>query len=70
MIREEDYSETLTRHYSDAYMKIRQIETGALYEEAVDVKPCRYTYEETDIPRAGDEEATPEEVEAALEAIL
>ena len=70
MIREEDYSATLTRHYSDQLMMIRQIETGALYEEAVDVKPCRYTYEETDIPIGGDEEATPEEVEAALESIL
>lgn len=26
---------------------IRQIETGAIYEDAVDVLPCRYTYEET-----------------------
>lgn len=38
------------RHYSDQNMHIRQIETGAIYEDAVDVVPCRYTYEETDIP--------------------
>lgn len=37
-------------HYSDQNMKIRQIETGKLYEDAIDVIPCRYTYEETDIP--------------------
>ena len=37
-------------HYSDQGMKIRQIETGKLYEDAIDVMPCQYTYEETDIP--------------------
>ena len=35
------------RHYSDKDMMIRQIETDILYEDAVDVIPCRYTYEET-----------------------
>lgn len=39
----------LVRHYSDTGMRIRQIETGVEYEEAVDTVPCRYTYEETDI---------------------
>ena len=39
------------RHYSDAGLKIKQIETGIIYDDAVDVLPCRYTYEETDIPR-------------------
>lgn len=38
------------RRYSDENMKLRQIETGNIYEDAVDVIPCRYTYEETDIP--------------------
>jgi len=42
------------RHYSDEGMKIRQIETNRLYEDAVDVVPCAFTYEETDIP-IGDE---------------
>ena len=37
-------------HYSDQNMKIRQVETGKLYEDAIDVMPCQYTYEETDIP--------------------
>ena len=36
--------------WSDADLKIRQIETGILYEDAVDNVPCRYTYEETDEP--------------------
>ena len=38
------------RHYSDSGMMLRQIETGILYSEAVDTEPCRYTYEETEMP--------------------
>ena len=38
------------RHYSDRNFKIRQIETGVIYDDAVDVLPCRYTYEETNEP--------------------
>lgn len=38
------------RRYSDQNVKIRQIETGVIYEDAVDVIPCRYTYEETEVP--------------------
>ena len=38
------------RRYSDKDMMLRKIETGELYEDAVDVIPCHYTYEETDIP--------------------
>lgn len=40
----------LVKHYSDQGMYIRQVETGTEYSEAVDVIPCRYTYEETDKP--------------------
>jgi hypothetical protein len=52
-----EYIETENREhrYSDLNMKIRQIETGNLYEDAVDVIPCPYTYEETDIPVEGNE---------------
>ena len=39
---------TRVHHYSDLNLKIRQVETGIIYEDAVDVVPCRYTYEETD----------------------
>lgn len=69
MIVEKILEGNLVRHYSDSLLKIRQVETGAVYDEAVDVIPCRYTYEETDLP-IDDDEATPEEVAAALEAIL
>ena len=37
------------RHYSDERYKIRQVETGIIYDDAVDYIPCIYTYEETDI---------------------
>ena len=40
----------LIRHYSDSGMKLLQVETGVMYDEAVDVVPCRYTYEETTEP--------------------
>ena len=43
-------NETRERRYSDQDVMIKQVETGALYEDAVDVIPCKYTYEETDIP--------------------
>lgn len=39
-----------THHWSDTGMKIRQIETGILYDDTIDIIPCPYTYEETDIP--------------------
>lgn len=39
---------TLIRHYSDSKRKLRQIETGYIYDETVDIYPCPYTYEEAD----------------------
>lgn len=33
-----------------ARYKIKQVETGIIYDEAVDLMPCRYTYECTDEP--------------------
>ena len=41
---------TRERRYSDIGMKLRQVETDILYDDAVDKFPCKYTYEETDIP--------------------
>ena len=38
----------LIKHKSDNNKYIRQVETGIEYASAVDVIPCRYTYEETD----------------------
>ena len=36
--------------YSDAGMLIRQTETGQIYQDALDITPCPYTYTETDQP--------------------
>lgn len=49
-ILEEPADEGRVRHYSNLNYKIRQIETGVIYDDAVDYIPCRYTYEETNIP--------------------
>ena len=38
----------LYRTYSDTNHYVKQIETGAIYEEAVDVESAQYTYDETD----------------------
>lgn len=45
------------RHYSNIGMQIRQVETGIIYEDAVDVLDAGYTYEETDLPIEDDGEA-------------
>jgi len=50
MIQTEQISPKRVRHYSDIDMMIRQVETGIIYQDAVDKIPCRYTYEETDEP--------------------
>lgn len=46
MIVIENIDERLERRYSDSGCNLKQIETGIVYDEAIDVKPCRYTYEE------------------------
>lgn len=50
----------LYRTYSDEDYKIKQIETGNIYDEAVDIKKTKYTYEETDEKIGEDEESTEE----------
>lgn len=35
---------------SDSKKMIRQVETGVIYSEAIDVETAPYTYEETDLP--------------------
>ena len=58
--------------WSDAEMMIRQDSSGTLYEDAYDLVDHPETYTETDIPidAGGDAEATPEEIEAALEEVI
>ena len=57
--------DNLIRHYSDDETKnLLQVETGIVYEDAVDVYPCRYTYKEVDKP-AEEENQEPLDPEAA-----
>lgn len=39
----------LYKTYSDEGYKIKQIETGLIYDEAIDIETTNYSYEETDI---------------------
>lgn len=54
------------RRYSDQGVKLRQVETNTLWNDAINVPPSPFTYEETDIP------CDPEELitEEALEILL
>ena len=66
MIIVENISEKRERRYSSEGFKIRQIEIGNVYEDAVDIVPCPYTYEETDEPIGGE----PMEPQAVLDMIF
>lgn len=54
------------RRFSDLGVKLRQVETNTLWNDAINVPPCPFTYEETDIP-CDPTELTAEE---ALEILL
>ena len=59
----------LYRTYSDAGYLIRQVETGAEYDEAIDVAGTSYTYTETDKLVTDDfdiETASPEQLRERL----
>ena len=45
----------LYRTYSDSNLMIKQVETGDVYTEAIDVENAAYTYEETDMSIDADE---------------
>ena len=40
----------LYRTYSDADLRIKQVETDLVYDEAIDVENSGFTYIETDMP--------------------
>lgn len=56
----------LYRTYSDENYKIRQIETGILYDEAIDVEDSEYSYEETD-EKIEEEIINEEEIQEIME---
>lgn len=47
-------------HWSDEGFRIRQVETDIIYDDAVDIVPCPYTYEETDIPIPTEDDFDPD----------
>lgn len=47
MIQAQFTADGRIRHRSDEGFYIRQVETGNIYEDAVDYLPCQYLYEET-----------------------
>lgn len=57
--------ETAERRYSDQNVKIRNVEDGTLWNDAVNAIPCPYTYEETDVPL---DPPDPDDIEAKAEA--
>ena len=70
MILTELMADGRIRHYSSEGEKIRQIETGNIYDDTLDYVPCRYTYEETDIPIEVVEEETEESAVEKLNILL
>ena len=48
MIKRELFADNLYRTYSDEGFKIRQIETGIIFDDALDLESANYTYEETE----------------------
>ena len=59
----------LYRTYSDAGTMIRQNETGAEYDEAIDVEGAPYTYTETETPIETPEMTTEERLQDAETAL-
>lgn len=51
-LKEEILENNLIRHYAvdenGKKYKILQVETNIIYDEAIDVIPCRYTYKATE----------------------
>lgn len=56
----------IERRYSDAGVKILQVETGTTWDDAIDVVPCRFTYEETDTPISEPEPSAEEVLDILL----
>lgn len=48
MIKRELFADNLYRTYSDEGFKIRQVETGIIFDDALDLESASYTYEETE----------------------
>ena len=60
----------LWRTYSDLSLKIRQVETNAIYDEAIDVENSSYTYEETNTPIVDDSSNEEEKLADNIKQLL
>ena len=68
-VEHDDLVLTYAENAAHQKYRIRQVETGIVYDSAVDVYPSRYTYEVTDelIPEEAVEEPEANASDAALE---
>lgn len=57
----------LYQRKSTLKVKIRQSETGEAYDDPIDIEPCPYTYEETDIPIEGETDSEQAQKAAAFD---
>lgn len=56
--------EDLIKTYTDDETKVLlQVETGYMYDVAIDVYPCRFTYQEVDKPEEAPESGEDENLE-------
>lgn len=67
MIKTKTRTDGLIYTYSDVDKKIQKVGTDEIYDTAVDLPNAGYTYAEIDEPQT--DEATPEQLEAALHQI-
>lgn len=67
IIQEQVEGRNLIKTYSNIGKMLLQVETGAIYEEAIDIMPCPYTYVETEPPDGEDNSI---EAEDALDILL
>lgn len=58
-------NEKLVQHKSDDGKRIIQLETGRIYDEAIDLYPCRYTYAEVIEPDEKEPDGSIEAVDNA-----
>ena len=62
----------LYQRKSTLNVKLLQVETGIMYDDPIDIDPCPYTYDETNIPIDVDPSPKPETdltVQDALEML-
>lgn len=49
MVIKEILDDKFCKHYSDLNLMIKKKGTDEIYSNAIDILPCKYEYEETDI---------------------